>query len=246
MKLLNLYKSRSEFSIVTLIFAVTCVIVSVPTYFDNSLFNVMASWSQPQFFWQYFSGTFEHGIEPAWFLWVHLVLNLSMLLLFGFMIEKVLGSAKMLIISMAALVVNIIAFQLYCMNTHQACCGASAVFYAYGPIAFYLIVKVFLSNKRSVWRQPLWYVYLFEFSTMWIFIPLISPYVTNLFHGIGFIVGIVFLYIWRKTIKYETDNLISEKEKKIQATNKWYNILWLLPLGMMLIILLYWMGYIVI
>lgn len=246
MKLLNLYKNRFEFSIVTFIFAFTCVIVSVPTYFDNSLFNVMASWSQPQFFWQYFSGTFEHGIEPTWFLWVHLVSNLSILLLFGYMIEKVLGSAKMLLVSMTALAVNILAFQLYCWNTHQACCGASAVFYAYGPIAFYIIVKVFLNNKKSVWKQPLWYVYLFEFSAMWILIPLISPYVTNLFHSIGFIVGIVYMYVWRKTIKNEVDYLILEKEKKTQAKNKWYNILWLLPLGMMLIILLYWMGYIIV
>jgi membrane associated rhomboid family serine protease len=162
------------------------------------------------------------------------------------MIEKVLGSAKMLLISITALIINILAFQVYCFNTHQACCGASAVFYAYGPIAFYIIAKVFLYNKKSVWSQPLWYIYLFEFSAMWILIPLISPYTTNLFHSIGFIVGIVFLYIWRKVIKNEVDYLILDKERKTQPPNKWYNILWLLPLAMILIILLYWMGYIIV
>lgn len=246
MKLLNLYKSRFEFPIVTFIFGLTCVIVSVSTYFDNSLFNIMASWSQPRFFWQYFSGTFEHGIQPSWFLWVHLTLNLSMLLLFGFMIEKVLGSAKMLLVSITALLANIISFQLYFSNTHEPCCGASAVFYGYGPIAFYIIVKVFLYNRKLVWKQFLWYIYLFEFSAMWILMPLISPFVTNLFHTIGLVVGIVFLCIWRNAIKNEVDYLISEKQKKAQGMNKWYNILWLLPLSMMLIILLYWTGYIII
>ena len=246
MKLSGLYKNKFQFAIVTLILAFTCFVVSVPTYFDNSLFNVMASWSQPQFFWQYFSGTFEHGIEPAWFLWVHLSLNLSMLLLFGYMIEKVLGSAKMLLISMTALITNILTFQLYFWNTHEPCCGASAVFYAYGPIAFYIIVKVFLNNKKLVWKQPLWYVYLFEFSAMWILMPIAAPFVTNLFHSIGFIVGLVFLCIWRKTIKNEVDNLILNKEKKTQKISKWYNILWLLPISIMIIILLYWAGCIIV
>lgn len=245
MKLSNLYKGRFRFLIVTLILTITCVVVSVSTYLDNSLFDIMAFYAPPRFFWQYFSGVFEHQIEPTWFLWVHLGLNLSMLLLLGLIIEKVLGSAKMLSIGVTTLVVNIIAVQLYFMNTQESPCGASVIFYSYGPIAFYIIFKVFLTNKKLVWRQPLWYIYLFEFSAMWILLPLTAPYVTNLFHGFGFIVGIIFLYIWRSEIKNEVDNLISEKEKKFEITSRWYNCLWLLPLGMMIIILLYWMGYIV-
>lgn len=199
----------------------------------------MASWSQPKYIWQYFSGTFEHVIPP-WFLWVHLGLNLSMILLFGFMIEKVLGSLKMLLLSTTAMLVNTVCFQLYFRNVHEAGCGASVVFYSYAPIAFYIIWKAYLKSRKAIW-----YIYMFEFTALWVLMPLISPIVTNLFHMFGTVVGSVFLILWHRKAGVEVDTLTdSTPANKIQ-TNKLINALWLLPITMIAIITTYWMGYII-
>ena len=120
MKLIELYKNKKYgIPIVIMIFIITCAIVTIPTYFDNQLFYLFGSFFKPQFFWHYFSGIFEHticniitGEFAPWFIWIHFGINLSVMLLFGLIIEKTIGSNKMLIITTTAMIISLLSFRI--------------------------------------------------------------------------------------------------------------------------------------
>ncbi len=51
------------FPLVSVILLVTCCIVTIPTAFQHELYYVFAMQSKPFFFWQAFSGIFEHSMD---------------------------------------------------------------------------------------------------------------------------------------------------------------------------------------
>lgn len=249
MNLVDLYKNKKYgFPIVSFIFAITCLIVSIPTYFDNSLVYLFAIHSKPTFFWQYFSGFFEHTIYnictgnlAPWFIFVHLGFNMAILLIFGIIIEKNIGSKQMFYISFISAIINIISFMFITniiLKTGNVCsAGASSIVYSYAPIAIYLILKTLKANKN--YNQILTYIYILVLFVMYGVITFLSSFLgSTIWHLIATIVGILYLTIFKKEINknFTTSNVqvISKKKNFITAT-----CLSLMPLLMIILIVLY-------
>ena len=73
---------------VVLILTIICIVFALATQVNDGMYDLFSFHSMPTYFWQYFSGTFMHGSKGAtsWFLWVHLFLNLLMIIPFGILL----------------------------------------------------------------------------------------------------------------------------------------------------------------
>lgn len=246
MRLMNLYKNKKYgVPIVSIVFLITCLIVSISTYFDNNLIYLFATYSKPSYFWQYFSGIFEHtifnictGEYAPWFIFVHLGINIAILMLFGLIIEKNLGSRRMLIITLVASITNVVAFMFINNVILKAefalSVGASGVVYSYAPIAIYYILKNLKKDKN--YNQVLLYIYIIVLLCMYVIITCLSSFIgSNIWHLIGTIVGAIFLFIYKKNIDEQSNEKYIEKYKK----NKFWLLLFILPISMLIIVLLY-------
>lgn len=207
----NIYcKKRLGIPWIAFLLFITCSIVSIPTYFNKELFQIFSASTQPIYFWQYFSGNFEHSISPIWFFWAHYLGNMSVIVLFGVFIERVIGSKKMFQLTLTAGIIHSISFQIF---SHGYCTGSgvSGVVWSYAPIALYIIVQIYSYKKKKIFTEPLIYLMIFEFIFIWIFITAASKWDgTNRSHLISSIVGIVFLLFNRKSIKKHINTIYSQ------------------------------------
>lgn len=71
--------------------ALICLLLGLLTsFYGDVMYDLLAFHSKPVYGWQYVSGTLMHGSKgaPVWFLWVHLILNVLMILPFGGLLEE--------------------------------------------------------------------------------------------------------------------------------------------------------------
>ena len=244
----ELYKNKKYgFPIVTFIFLLTCSIVTISTYFDNHLVEIFATINKKCFIWQYYTGIFEHTIYPKWFLWVHFLTNMSILILFGTVIERNLGSFKMLIITIIANITSCgITFQsIFSSKQLLVSVGASGIVYAYAPIALYIFYMQVKNKKKKILKEPLFYIIVLEYIYIWGVITEIATWEqTNKYHVVATITGIVLLEIFRTKIKKEVNELTSENIQFRTNKSKIYLILFILPISMIAIIILFELGII--
>ena len=83
---------------VKIIFAVSCLIVSLPTLFFPGLYEIFDGYKPLNYPWQKFTLPFQHGFY-AFPLLVHFGLNLILLTFCGVFSEKILGAARFLLLT---------------------------------------------------------------------------------------------------------------------------------------------------
>lgn len=74
-----------------------------------------------------------HGSKesPSWFLWVHLFMNLFMIIPFGCILESKMGSKNTLIVVLSAIIFSSITFQILLSGKDEMATGISVVGYAF-------------------------------------------------------------------------------------------------------------------
>ncbi len=236
--------SKYGFPIITIVFLLTCSIVTIPTYFHNDLYYVFALQSRPYYFWQVFSGIFEHSIFPGWFLWAHFFGNVSMFIIFGLFIECLLGSKKMLYITLTAAMIYVVFFQTRFFGHIISGSGASGITYAYPPMVLYILYEITVIHKKNLKKEVLFWILAFEFMFTLGFITIVSSWSgTNIYHVVASLIGISFVLLYRKSIHEEINRFINcpistEKIKK----EKWLYGIILLPSFVSTICFLYFSG----
>jgi GlpG protein len=135
--------------------AAVCFLFAIATSIHEGMYDLFAWHSKPDYFWQYFSGTFMHGIPGAslWVLWVHLFLNYIMLILSGSVVESVMGSKYTGIVFIVAMVISSVTFQIVHYNQEEMACGISAVGYAFVTGNILIAIKswkTYLPKNRIV------------------------------------------------------------------------------------------------
>lgn len=93
-----LYKKKLGIPYLTLILAISCILVSVPTYFYPELYDVFG-WEKPIYYpWQVVTHHLQHGSYMGLLpLPLHLICNLTVIMTFGVISEKVLGVKRFFI-----------------------------------------------------------------------------------------------------------------------------------------------------
>lgn len=199
MKFCDFYRKNKKFPIVICAMTVLCLFISIPTYFYPELYSIFALWTQPKHLWQYITFIFEHGVEPRWFLWLHLGMNLMGLLPFGILVEKMFGSKKTIAVFGVEWIVTIALFQILRNGQYTSMAGISSIGYAYATIAFAYFIKIWRIERKKMWFQPLTYFYIFEiFGMITMLNPLMTGWVSLWIHLSGICVGGLFVMInWR-------------------------------------------------
>ena len=116
MKIKDIYLGK-RFPFVSIIFAVLCVAVTIITQLKPSTYLAFAFTYPLKYPWQAISYVFLHGIvkdllppdlpyDSLQLAIGHLAFNLILALPFGILCEKVLGSVKFLLLSVAAWLAN--------------------------------------------------------------------------------------------------------------------------------------------
>lgn len=243
--IIKLYKNpKYGFPLVSFILLITCAIVTLPTAFQNDLYHIFALQSKPFFFWQTFSGVFEHSIFPNWFIWPHFLGNISVIFIFGVIIERLIGSNKMLLLTLFGAASNILFFYICYWGQYTSGSGVSGIVYTYAPIAIFILWQYIKKAKYNYEKDFLLYFLVLEFAFIWGFITAMSSWDgTNIYHFVATIVGIIFLIVFKKQIAKEIDFMISMDENtQIKQKSKWIYLTTAIPLFMIIILFLYQIG----
>lgn len=116
--------------------------------------------------------------------------------------------------------------------------GISAVGYSFGPGIVYVLLKIYKENKSVFFHQPINYLYITILSLM--VIPAISGLVSFGLHVSGVIVGLLLLLKNKKTI----DLFFEKQAAYVTPKVNYVMLIWLIPIGLLLIIGLYLIGII--
>jgi len=155
--------------------------------------------------WQPVTAAFLHGWPgmPALF---HLAMNLVLLAVVGPMVERVLGTSRMLILSLAALAANALTVHLT-----DGANGTSLILWAWGP-PLYVALRADVAGRtldRSRGRGILGLMYVgipvlltgAPYLAGWRGSPLVAFGMANAFHAVATAVGVGLAIAWRDRIR---------------------------------------------
>lgn len=219
------YRKKAGFPFLSAIFLVCCLIVSISTHFDPKLYSVFGNTKTPLYFWQLITPIFEHGqIQGELFhipgydpLLLHLFCNFLMLLAFGVLSERVLGAKRFILLSLSALTIDCILRIFFSMGGN----GASGVIYAYTPVSLLIILRLYKTAGKELFKDWLLYIFIAGFILGWIAVTAVyasrGNTGANIVHLCATLTGFAFAYVWRKTIYARTDEALLTQSKKRPA-----------------------------
>lgn len=194
-ELLNMArKQKNKFYALWL--SLACIIVfilqaSVPGFSESFLLNEKAVNNLE--IYRFATSIFLHGSLE------HLIFNLFALIIFGLILEKLIGSRKLLLVFFfSGILANLIS-----INYYPSSLGASGAIF--GIIGVLTIIKPLM----MVWAFGM-IIPMFVAAILWIFIDIIGIFnpsdVGNIAHlsgiGVGFIFGLIFRLMRKNKTKY--------------------------------------------
>ncbi|OQB24403.1 MAG: hypothetical protein BWY11_01139 [Firmicutes bacterium ADurb.Bin182] len=199
-----LYKRKAGFPAITVIFIISCLLVTVPTYLNSELYEVFGGEKPHFYFWQNVTSYLQHGSSISFVTLVslplHISINLAVLLTSGIACEKLLGAKRNFFLIITAFLASRFASLVFGIGGN----GASSITWAFEPIAFYFILLLFKKHKYMLLKDPMFYIFGFLFFMSWILITLFDilygAYAVNIYHLFATIVGTAFLLAFKKRI----------------------------------------------
>ena len=185
----NILKTYPVVSILTFICLFLGILTSI---YGDAIYDLLAFHSQPVYYWQYLSGTLMHGSKgaPLWFLWLHLFLNGLMILPFGGLLERKIGSKHVLLVFLTATVISSIVFHFLTLGQKIQATGISAVGYAFTTGGVILIPKIWKEFSCTV---KLCYFFLILLSSLML-LPMITGWISTFLHLSGIASYLVVLF----------------------------------------------------
>lgn len=134
-----------------------------------------------------------------------LFVPLFLFLLYGIMIEKLLGHLRggciFMISGASSLVVLRIIKLVMASGIATYGAGLSGIVYSLSVTSIYILAQTFFMDKKMFWRQPLAYCFLLGFvGELLVLNPVIAGIETFIINLCGLITGVVATKIFRKSI----------------------------------------------
>ena len=208
MKIKDIYHKRGNYA-VSIVIAILCVVVTLISLFIPSTYQAIAYTYPIEYPWQVCTGIFLHGApnSPIKEIIGHLIFNLLLVIPFGIMLEKILGSKRFALMSLVLWIVNaitfyIIAFIITPQGESASAAGISGIAFSYGIIGLYSLFTLGKKNFKLMFNQVSFYLLLNIIITM---IIMVNPYVAGIFpmivHIVAIIFGIIFTMFYHKVIE---------------------------------------------
>lgn len=187
----------------SIVLSLICIIlfvlqIIVPGFTDYLALN-QQSWIQP---WRFVTSIFLHGSSS------HIIFNLFALVLFGLILEKVIGSSRFLLVFfLSGIIANLIA-----VNFYDSSLGASGAIY--GILGCLTILR----PRMTVWVYNL-PMPMFIASIIWVFLGIAGIFnpsnVGDIAHlsgiAVGFLLGLFYLKQFRQTREKKMRIMLSEQ-----------------------------------
>lgn len=207
MKIKDIYLSKNK-CVVSIVIAILCICVTTVSFIIPSTYTALAYSYPIKYPWQIISGLFLHGSPELSTIGCvgHLIFNLLLVLPFGIMIEKILGSKRFLIVSLILWVVNIATFYVLAITSTPAGetsygAGISGVAFSYGVMGLYVLIRLFIYTKVKIFKQVSFYLLLNIILIMLIMInPIVAGVSSMIIHIVAVVTGVIITLILRKSI----------------------------------------------
>ena len=237
MKIRDIYLNK-KVPVVSITIALLCIIITMISQLIPSTYIAMKLMYPVQYPWQLITYIFLQGApqemipEGAQFTAMqltigHLGYNFLLILPFGFLVEKVIGSKKFLALFVASWIVDVIATLImgyfYTRNGDLfGVSGASGLAFTFMPVGLYIL---FVMGKRygfgKLFKQISFYV-LMSIAVPTIVISLtpniaggLSGVPSMVIHLLALVIGVVFAVIFRKTI---SDYFVTNTSAQIKTS----------------------------
>lgn len=249
---------KTGLPIVTLLFLSGCLIVSVPTLFYPGLYQIFGGYKPINYPWQKLTIAFEHGFY-GFPLIVHLIGNGILLWFCGSFCEKLLGTARFFLLTVAAMLGFALTHSLPFIDGH----GSSGVIWAYPPVMFIALRSFSSIDKSRAESDPgiekikmllviMWIVIsvfmaVIPYFAGWRGNPLTSLLLANTFHISATVVGFVFALVWRRHIVAKLQTVKATNFRQRHKTKPDKLAIFgasLIPIGLILLLLLVAFGVI--
>ncbi len=215
------FRKGIGFPYLSVLLFLSCLLVSIPTYLSLKYYSLFGASESVAYPWQNpITSQLEHGSYLGELtgegipLLVHLIFNLLVILVMGILAERILGTFRFLLLTVTAGLVSYLIMILFHLYEN----GASGIVWAYGPVAFVILIKLLRKNKRLLLKDVTFYLSALLLLLMWIIISLIGGTSTLIFHLAATLVGAVFTWIWRRDIHARTIR-IADNEELPKRTN---------------------------
>lgn len=192
------------FPIVTFTLVLGCLVISLPILFETNIYDLFALWSEDPRPWQSVTHQFCHGEHGGANFWPHLITNLSFIVLFGGVIERLLGSGRFFTLTMAGFFTNLIRISFLTNNVSN---GASG--YCWGYVVFAVPVLIWIW-RRQKWRalRDVFFVLATVTAVFGIFGLALIIWIrdsslinnTNIAHLVSILTAVPFFLAWRKLL----------------------------------------------
>lgn len=206
---------------ITLIIAGLCVIVTEIGMLEPELYEAIAYAYPITYPWQICTGVFLHGAPdlPMEVSIGHLVFNLLLVIPFGLMTEKILGSKRFALMSLVMWMVNAITFYIIAIvitpqGERALGAGISGVAFSYGIIGAYSLYVLGKKNFRLLLKQGDFYLLM---NIMIAMILMVNPYVAGkssmIIHIVAILAGLLFAAFYRMEIRdfFQTETTNQER-----------------------------------
>ena len=182
------------------VLALCTVLVSLAVYVWPWLRTVLTALPPHRHPWWFLTALFVHADRTAIPLYLHLVTNVAVIVIFGSRTERRLGSART-----AVLVVTAVGAQL-AVSRAMALYGdgASGIAWALVPPALVGFVAQARRDGVGVLRSASWWVAVALLVWIWVVVTVASAqmqaHATNVWHLVATAVGGLFVVLWRRRL----------------------------------------------
>ena len=185
-------------------------VVTIPSLLYPELYEVFGGLEPRTYPWQLFTAVFEHGL-PGFPGLLHLALNTFLMSECGVPCERLLGSRRFVVLSIAAMTANAGTQWL-----GEGANGSSLIIWAWGPPLYFAMrearrddprVTVQAGYQRLQVVLVIMYVAvtiampLIPYASGWRGNPLVALLLANQFHAVAAVVGVAAASCWRPTLR---------------------------------------------
>lgn len=236
-----LFKKNLGFPYVSFFLLLSCLLVSIPTYFSLKYYSIFGASDSPAYPWQNpITSQLEHGsyldelTGEGIPLLVYLLGNVLVILVFGTIAERVLGTYRFLLLSTVAGLVSYLLTTLLHLYEN----GASGIVWAYGVVAFIILIQLFKRDRKYLLKDISFYISALLLFLMWIVVSIMGGLSTLLFHFASTVVGAIFTWIWRCDIHTRIMKAVNNEELPRLTNHKLVVFSALLPLFITILLVL--------
>ncbi|MBQ2201142.1 MAG: rhomboid family intramembrane serine protease [Clostridia bacterium] len=206
MKIRDIYFKKGNYVVSAIVAALCIAVTTVYLLFPQTWESIAYSYpiNHP---WQICSGIFLHGSpELSTEATVgHLLFNLLLILPFGLLIEKAIGSKRFFIMFLILWAINAVAFFVIAMTTTPKgetafSAGISGIAYAYEVVGLYVLYSLGRKDFKLLFKQVSFYC-LIGIAVVMLLLICAAGLWSAVIHFIAIVCGVIFTIAFHKTIQ---------------------------------------------